>query len=133
MGNRAVIAFSKDPNSTGIYIHWNGGLESVLAFLEVCKRRNYRDPSEDPQFALARLIGVIHEFFDKGTSLGVGPLRELDVDNDDNGAYLVGKYWKISERWGVGYSVDRSLDSVRGANREKYDGIVSQLMGEVKA
>jgi hypothetical protein len=102
MGNRAVLAFSKAPKSVGIYLHWNGGIESVEAFLEVCRLRGYRSPAEDKSYAMARLIGVCHEFFDSGLSLGVGPLCELDVDNWDNGAYLIGPDWKVSERWGKG-------------------------------
>ncbi len=36
MGNRAVITASKSKDSgLGIYLHWNGGIESVVAFLDV--------------------------------------------------------------------------------------------------
>jgi hypothetical protein len=102
MGNRAVIAFSKNPYDTGIYLHWNGGPESVLAFLEVCRIRHYRDPVGDPQYAMARLIGVMHKFFEGGESVGVGPLSTLDINNRDNGAYLIGRGWEVTERWGSG-------------------------------
>ena len=34
MGNRAVLEFK---DGTGIYLHWNGGPESVLAFLDAAK------------------------------------------------------------------------------------------------
>lgn len=42
MGNRAVITTSKSTdikNSTdiGIYLHWNGGRDSVQAFLKYCE------------------------------------------------------------------------------------------------
>ena len=38
MGNRAVITFSGSRSTgVGIYLHWNGGLESVLAFLDAVR------------------------------------------------------------------------------------------------
>lgn len=126
MGNRAVIAFSKNPNDVGIYVHWNGGPESVAAFLEVCKRRGYSSPGADKSYAMARLIGVMHEFFGNGLSLGVGPLNELDVDNHDNGAYLVGPGWEISGRWGEGSEQDWSASGERAV--KKFDEIVAHLV-----
>jgi hypothetical protein len=38
MGNRAVISFSEAKTATGIYLHWNGGPESILAFLDAAKK-----------------------------------------------------------------------------------------------
>lgn len=129
MGNRAVITFSKGKSAPAIYLHWNGGLESVLAFLQVCKDRGYRDPVGDPHYALARLIGVIHEFFDGGDSLGVGRLDELDVNNWDNGAYLVGEGWSVQGRFGKGSADRKTPDSLDAGEREKMDGIVKKLQG----
>ena len=41
MGNRAVIGFEqdkkRDKKSVGIYLHWNGGRDSVEGFLKVAK------------------------------------------------------------------------------------------------
>lgn len=37
--------------------------------------------------------------------MGVGTLSELDVDNYDNGAYLIGKGWTVVGRWGKGSGV----------------------------
>lgn len=52
MGNRAVITTSKSmdvqtSSELGVYLHWNGGRDSVEAFLEYCKRRGFRPPEED--------------------------------------------------------------------------------------
>lgn len=128
MGNRAVIAYDTKPSSTAIYLHWNGGLESVLAFLEVCKRRGYRDPTKDTQYGMARLVGVIHEFISGDCSLGIGPLKECDVDNYDNGAYLIGPDWTIAERWGKG-GKPTALDtgSLDKQDLAKFDAIVTRL------
>ena len=107
MGNRAVITFSDSRSlGVGVYLHWNGGLDSVLAFLGAAKARGFRDPASDPSYALARLCGLIHEFFGvkDSCSLGVGLLSALDTDNWDNGVYVVGKDWAIVDRWGKGAS-----------------------------
>ena len=105
MGNRAVITASTSKTSgIGIYLHWNGGLESILAFLSVCKDRGYRTPAGDEAYAMARLTGVIHEFIGGGASIGIGTLKNLDTDNHDNGVYVIGGNWEVVKRWGAGSS-----------------------------
>ena len=46
MGNRAVITTKEnfENNGIGIYLHWNGGRDSVEGFLEYCRRKGYRSP-----------------------------------------------------------------------------------------
>lgn len=128
MGNRAVITCSTSKvTGVGIYVHWNGGLESVLAFLEVCKQRNYRSPESDPSYFMARLSSVICEFFDGGDSVGLGQLRELDCDNWDNGVYVVGGDFEVVDRWGKGSDPHKSFDALSDAQKEKFHGIVEQL------
>lgn len=127
MGNRAVITASKTrTKGVGIYLHWNGGEESVQAFLDVAKARGFRDPSSDESYGLARLCGLIHEFFgvDRDTSLGIGTLEQLDCDNYDNGVYVIGKDWQVVDRWGKG-SRTFNIDQARAG--EQYAGIVEQL------
>jgi len=127
MGNRAVItASTSHTEGVGIYLHWNGGEESVQAFLDVAKARGFRDPSSDESYGLARLCGLIHEFFglDQDTSLGIGTLKQLDCDNFDNGVYVIGKGWQVVDRWGKG-SRPFNIDQARGS--EQYTGIVEQL------
>lgn len=104
MGNRAVLILESMP-TVGIYLHWNGGLESVLAFLEAAKRRGVRDPSSDGTYCLARLTQTIGEYFsapgeypDYECSLGVGPVSDLDCDNGNNGVYWIGKGFTITRR-----------------------------------
>ena len=89
MGNRAVITFAKKPNrnSLGIYLHWNGGPESILAFVEAADKFKIRFGEES--YALARLTQIIGNFFGGRTSIGVGTLARLDCDNGDNGIYRV--------------------------------------------
>ncbi len=90
MGNRAVITFDKQ---VGIYLHWNGGRDSVEAFLKYCELKQHR-PDD---YGIARLAQVIGNFFGGTTSVGVGKYSNLDCDNCDNGVYVV-KDWKIVDR-----------------------------------
>ena len=92
MGNRAVITFDKKPTleSIGIYLHWNGGPESVLAFLEAANKFAVRDGNDQP-YQLARVIQLIGNFFGGTTSLGVDKLKNLDCSNGNNGVYSVSR------------------------------------------
>ncbi len=89
MGNRAVITFEQKPTpqSVGIYLHWNGGPESVLGFLTVADKYGVRG-AEDAPYELARVVQIIANFFGGTTSVGVGTLDSLDCDNHDNGVYV---------------------------------------------
>lgn len=141
MGNRALIIPSEptqDNPVVGIYVHWNGGPESVLAFLEVCKRREFRDPAYDSEYGMARLCGVIHEFFGIETSacLGIWAVTADEWNNSeeelsylDNGIYRLGEDWTIAERRG-GFSdyKAKTVEELDDKEREKYDDIVQTLM-----
>lgn len=101
MGNRAVITTSKSTdikNSTdiGIYLHWNGGRDSVQAFLKYCELKGYRSPEKD-NYGWARLCQVIGNFFGGELSIGIDSCCSLDCDNWDNGVYII-KDWKIVGR-----------------------------------
>ena len=95
MGNRAVIAF-KDDDSIGLYLHWNGGRDSVEPFLMAAKELGLRC-QDDPGYAIARLAQLIGNWMGSTTSIGVGPLSSLDCDNMDNGVYRI-KDWEIVRR-----------------------------------
>ena len=106
MGNRATVIFTdgKKEFSPAVYLHWNGGPESVYAFLEELDRRKQRN---DQNYECARFIQLVGEFFDQehisSTSLGVsnGPksddpkdLNEVMTDHGGNGFYLVNRTGK---------------------------------------
>lgn len=95
MGNRAVITNQR--KKTGVYLHWNGGRDSVEAFLTYCDLYGYRDLTSDETYGFARLTQVISNFFGGTTSIGVGAYDELDTDNGDNGVYIV-EGWNIVGR-----------------------------------
>jgi hypothetical protein len=100
MGNRATVIFSDEKGdnfSPAVYLHWNGGPESVYGFLEELDRRKVR---ADQDYECARFIQLVGEFFDQDTisgySLGVvnGPkslseLESVQTDHGDNGFYIV--------------------------------------------
>lgn len=92
MGNRAVIKFGG--TDQGIYLHWNGGVESVQAFLDCAKRYNLRGGC----YGAARLCQIIGNFFGGSLSLGVDSVRFLDCDNGDNGMFVVDEHWNITKR-----------------------------------
>lgn len=98
MGNRAVITSKEnfENNGIGIYLHWNGGRDSVEAFLKYCELKGYRSPTAD-NYGWARLCQVIGNFFGGSTSVGVDVVNKLDCDNWDNGVYII-KGWKIVDR-----------------------------------
>jgi hypothetical protein len=96
MGNRAVIAFKASPQ-IGIYVHWNGGRESVEAFLRATKER-VGPSSADAQVGIARLTETIGRFFEGGLSVYVGLMCQLDTDNGDNGTFWIGDRWNIVSR-----------------------------------
>lgn len=61
MGNRAVVTVKG--SSVGIYLHWNGGIESVTAFLRAAKDLGVRDPVNDPAYFYARFVQLVGNFF----------------------------------------------------------------------
>ena len=111
MGNRAIILSKNDmladgkinPNQIGVYLHWNGGRDSVSAFLKYCKLKGYHSPSTDC-YGWACLCNVISNFFGDGMSLGIDIASRLDCDNYDNGVYIIDR-WEI-----VGRLYNRSVE-----------------------
>ena len=99
MGNRAVLEFEN--TGIGIYLHWNGGRDTIEPLLAVAKEYQLRN---DDCYAPARLIQIIGNFlnyFDQrssGLSLGVGMVNNLDCDNGDNGTYLISEDLNIVGR-----------------------------------
>lgn len=98
MGNRAVITTNKAmwDNAIGVYLHWNGGRDSVEAFLLYCKLKGYVPPEVD-NYGWARLCQVIGNFFGGTNSIGIDRLCCLDCDNFDNGVYII-EQWEIVDR-----------------------------------
>lgn len=101
MGNRAVITASKSDDvarskDIGIYLHWNGGRDSVEGFLAYGKIKGFREPDQD-NYGWARLCQIIANYFSDGLSIGIDTCDRLDCDNWDNGVYIISG-WNIVGR-----------------------------------
>lgn len=139
MGNRAVIATSDLTTSPAIYLHWNGGPESVLAFLHAAKELEFRDPAADPSYGTAYLQALICLYFGNGMSTGISSLKNADTDNGDNGVYRLGPGWTIKSRLHVpDYEKDAgkyksSVEDLNEKEREKYEAIKSHAIRKWRA
>lgn len=100
MGNKAVITTVRDnvsrSNGIGVYLHWNGGRDSVRAFLAYCKLRGFRSPEKD-DYGWARLCQIVGNYFGGSLSIGINKCCNLDCDNGDNGVYVI-ENWEIVGR-----------------------------------
>lgn len=109
MGNRAVITFQDasleelDKSQVGIYLHWNGGIESIEGFCMSASRLDISEPS--------RFIQMLGNWFKGHLSVYVNTVGKLDFDNYDNGVYVLNrldpnlntgsKHWYIARRFYV--------------------------------
>lgn len=92
MGNRAIVK-PKDKD-IGVYLHWNGGIDSVTAFLEYCKLKGYRDFGGENAdgYGIARFCQVVGNFFGGGLSIGIeNGVEETEeyAEWTDNGIYVI--------------------------------------------
>jgi hypothetical protein len=97
MGNRAVVTI--EGSKVGVYLHWNGGEDSVTAFLRAAKDLEVRAPANgNESYFYARFTQIIGNFFGGTTSVGIDDLDNLDTDNGDNGTFVIGSELQILKR-----------------------------------
>lgn len=105
MGNRAIIQTkaSHESESIGVYLHWNGGRDSVEAFLKYCELKGYRAPDQD-YYGWARLCQVIGNYFGGIYSVGIDNFSKDAGEWQDNGTYII-EGWQIIDRkcWDSSY------------------------------
>lgn len=125
MGNRAVITTREnfENNGIGLYLHWNGGRDSVEAFLTYCKRKGYSSLTSDPSYGFARLAQVIGNFFGGDSSVGINTVDHLDCDNYDNGVYIVNGWDIVGREYHLGseqneYKLEDMLREINDAQPE---------------
>lgn len=122
MGNRAVIQFGTEAKASGIYLHWNGGPESVRAFLDAAKELDVRT---DDTYGPARLCQIIGNWFGGTLSIGVGSIDDMDCDNGDNGLYVVDEAFNIVARKHTNEAPNKKFDA---REQESYDNIKEQVL-----
>ncbi len=93
MGNRAVI--TTEDRRIGVYLHWNGGRDSVEPLLAFCKAAEYTRPEYDGS-GWADLCTVMCCFFRRPNAVAVDTLDALDT-HGDNGVYII-RDWEIIDR-----------------------------------
>lgn len=101
MGNRAYVVFENEEQtefSPAIYLHWNGGPESIYAFLKVFD--DYGCRKTDLAYASARFCQIVGNFFTGTLSCGlesVSKAKDLDkLVPGDNGLFVFA--WIESEK-----------------------------------
>ena len=109
MGNRAVITTRH--KDIGIYLHWNGGRDSVEAFLKYCELKGVRPPETD-NYGWARMCQIIGNFFGGELSIGIDQYDRLDKDNGDNGVYVI-ENWKIVDRLFIDWPEQNEYELVK--------------------
>ena len=93
MGNRCLIAFKekeskkKKEDVPCIYLHWNGGRDSVEAFLDASKRLGVR--TNDQFYGMARMTQIISNYLGGTLSIGISNVGDWDLGFLDNGVYWV--------------------------------------------
>ena len=115
MGNRAIV--KPVGKNIGVYLHWNGGIDSVTAFLKYCELRGFREFEDS--YGMARFCQVVGNFFGGGLSVGIDTnIGETEEDAEwiDNGIYVV-KGWEIVRRIGgfegrEGYEMNDMLHEI---------------------
>ena len=122
MGNRAVITTPK--KDLALYLHWNGGRDSVEPLLKYCELQGYCPPSTD-SYGWARMAQVMGNFFGGTSGLGIDTFKRLG-DQGDNGVYIIDG-WKIVDRIETAYDKDwnaigwRHIEPCREDSYHGYD------------
>jgi hypothetical protein len=150
MGNRAVVTFASvdeilqfvkgdaevegkklegfvaaNPNKVGVYLHWNGGYDSIKPFCMACERLGFRGAVRD-NYGVACFTQLVRNFMGiNGLSVGVDTLSHLDTDNWDNGVYVVDDKWKIIGR-------EFAQDEQTENDNEFYSNFADRLVNMMK-
>ena len=98
MGNRAVVTTEDNFNNNGLgmYLHWNGGRDSIEPLLLYAKLRDIETPNSS--YFWARFAQIVGNALGGTMSLGVDTVNHLDCDNFDNGVYIIDNNFEIVDR-----------------------------------
>lgn len=126
MGNRAYITWAADADSA-LYLHWNGGIDSVTAFLKYCELQGFRGFGEANDYALARLAQVTSNFMSPA-GLSVGVTSEFN-DCCDNGLYIV-QGWDIVEHTCFDEGIDAADEDHEGYDLDEMLAAIDECQPE---
>lgn len=145
MGNRALIVFNTAHDETdetrplpALYLHWNGGPESVYAFIDVTKQRyKGKRPDSDMQAFAVRMIETIAPFFPDGLSVYLSAVKRSDlragtrlenIDPGDNGVYYLSGDKVNRAANGEWFSTDQVAgEHTQALENKQYTDIVNEL------
>jgi membrane protease subunit (stomatin/prohibitin family) len=121
MGNRCYVIF---PDAqAAVYLHWNGGLESVVSFLDYMNERNVRGDS----YGAARFCQIVGNFFGGELSIGVhGCADPAAMAYKENGAFVI-------DLQDGALAITRWLRERRGSERELYEITGDKLNAAITA
>ena len=105
MGNSAIIKAIGNDNK-GVYLHWNGGRDSIEAFLKYCQLKGFKGFEDD--YGMARFIQIVSNFI-SGDGLSIGITDKPLSWGTDNGIYIV-EGWEIVGREDFDGREQRSYD-----------------------
>ena len=126
MGNRAVIQLQTQ--DTEIYLHWNGGYDTVKPMLDMA--REYELRPDD--YGVARLCQIIGNTLGGTLSLGVTRKGTMDTEMLDNGVYVVDDYWNIVDRRGGGRLKEQQVHEYEVVIKEIKDANDKFFVGGAK-
>lgn len=133
MGNRAVITTKDVTSAPAIYLHWNGGPESVLAFLHAAEDLGFRDPLGDDSYGMGYLQALTAMFFGNGCSTGMGTRGDLG-NQGDNGIYILGPGFTIAKRIGAPRNdAAKTAEELTPAMLAKYQHIRAKVVAMWRA
>lgn len=98
MGNRAVITQSTSNDAPCIYLHWNGGADSVKGFLAAAKVFDIEGTPAEQMDQLAELLAKHFFHTEVGMTVYRYEYGRADTDNGDNGVYVINNKWDLIDR-----------------------------------
>ena len=86
MGNRAVITTNKLIGNKGLYVHWNGGADTIKGILEYINKYSKINKENDRE-VLKEFELIYKVVFSNNYS--IDDYDNLDLNNFDNGVYII--------------------------------------------
>lgn len=115
MGNRGIITLEDSKghkHPVALYLHWNGGLESILGFMQFTWD-TFERGRDDMWTFQARLCQVVGNFFPDGLSLYGMARRSSTKWGAENGIF----HFRVD---GTGVHLVNRPDEVEDAKRHEY-------------